>query len=271
MDDLGKLFAEVKEKGDKSKRVVRSEKAAEEEEKKNAAIDAAMEEEKKEDEAVVDALEFAPEVDILPTFTVEWQEATAGIKKWNEKKDKLEEIVAACKNKKVKPGHFDNLSNFLKKEIAATNINTSLAAIDAGTAIGEGMRQPFGPQIKILLPAVLKKFKEKRGIVQISCNNFCDVAIKCSDLAELGPEYIPSITDVAPGVKTGTLKFIEKAAIITYIDKLQNIAPELLPAMVKAIDDKDAGVRETALHCMGILKGRLGDGVTSKHLAGVNK
>ena len=179
-----------------------------------------MEEEKKEDEAVVDALEFAPEVDILPTFTVEWQEATAGIKKWNEKKDKLEEIVAACKNKKVKPGHFDNLSNFLKKEIAATNINTSLAAIDAGTAIGEGMRQPFGPQIKILLPAVLKKFKEKRGVVQISCNNFCDVAIKCSDLAELGPEYIPSITDVAPGVKTGTLKFIEKAAIITYIDKL---------------------------------------------------
>jgi len=69
-----------------------------------------MEEEKKEEETVVDALEFAPEVDILPTFNMDWQEATAAIKKWQDKKDKLEEIVAACKNKKIKPGHFDNLS-----------------------------------------------------------------------------------------------------------------------------------------------------------------
>ena len=230
-----------------------------------------MEEEKKQEEEVVDALEFAPEVDILPTFTIDWCEATAGIKKWNEKKDKLEEIVTACKNKKVKPGHFDNLTAFLKKEIAATNINTSLAAIKASSAIGEGMREPFGSQIKILLPAVLQKFKEKRQIVQDECLIFCDVAIKCSDLEELKDEYIPAITDKAPGVKTGTLKFIEKAALVTYIDKLQNIAPDLLPAMVKAIEDKDAGVRETALHCMGILKGRLGDGVTSKYLKDINK
>ena len=53
-----------------------------------------MEEEKKEEETVVDALEFAPEVDILPTFNMDWQEATAEIKKWQDKKDKLEEIIA---------------------------------------------------------------------------------------------------------------------------------------------------------------------------------
>ena len=120
-----------------------------------------MEEEKKEEEATVDALEFAPEVDILPTFTMEWQEATAAIKKWNEKKDKLEEIVAACKNKKVKPGHFDNLSTFLKKEIAATNINTSLAAIDAATAIGEGMRLPFVPKSRFFSQLSLKSSRKR--------------------------------------------------------------------------------------------------------------
>jgi len=35
-----------------------------------------------------------------------------------------------------------------------------------------------------------------------------------------------------------------------------------MPAMAKVIDDKDAVVREAALHCMGILKGRLTEAVT---------
>jgi hypothetical protein len=34
---------------------------------------------------------------------------------------------------------------------------------------------------------------------------------------------------------------------------LQRIEAELLPAMVKVMDDKDGGVRDIALHCMGIL------------------
>jgi len=40
--------------------------------------------------------------------------------------------------------------------------------------------------------------------------------------------------------------------------------------MAKAIDDKDGGVRATALHCMGILKGRLTESVTSKYLKDLN-
>ena len=36
--------------------------------------------------------------------------------------------------------------------------------------------------------------------------------------------------------------------------------------MVKALDDKDAGVRELALHCMGILKGRYSEATIAKYL-----
>ena len=45
MDDLKKLFEEVKAKNDKTKRLTRKEKKAEEERLKNAAIDAAIAEE----------------------------------------------------------------------------------------------------------------------------------------------------------------------------------------------------------------------------------
>ena len=65
MEELQKLFDEIKAKGNKDKRVVRSEKAKEEEAKKNALIDAAMAEESKAAVEVIDPLEFAPEVDIL--------------------------------------------------------------------------------------------------------------------------------------------------------------------------------------------------------------
>jgi hypothetical protein len=69
---------------------------------------------------------------------------------------------------------------------------------------------------------------------------------------------IPCISNVAPGVKTGTIKWVEKAVQVTYIDVLKNVSSELAPAMAKAIDDKDGTVREAALQCAGILKGRLG-------------
>ena len=63
--DLKKLFEEVKAKGNKDKRLTRSDKAKAQDE----AIDAAMAEESKAEAAVVDALEFAPEVDVLALFT----------------------------------------------------------------------------------------------------------------------------------------------------------------------------------------------------------
>jgi acyl CoA:acetate/3-ketoacid CoA transferase alpha subunit len=64
----------VKTEGNKDKRVIRSEKAAAEEEAKNKAIDDAIAAETGvvKEEEVVDALEFAPEKDILATFNGEW-------------------------------------------------------------------------------------------------------------------------------------------------------------------------------------------------------
>ena len=139
-DDLKKLFEEQKASGDKTKRLTRKEKKAEEERKKNEEIDAAIAAEEgggaaaegdgaPKEEEVIDALEFAPVKDILADFSPEWMEKVAAMKKWNEKKDELDKVVEACKNVKVKPGNFGPMAHFLNKEIRATNVNTSMAAI----------------------------------------------------------------------------------------------------------------------------------------------
>jgi len=43
-----------------------------------------------------------------------------------------------------------------------------------------------------------------------------------------------------------------------------------MPAMVKAIDDKDGTVRDNALHCIGILKGRYGESTFDKYAKNIN-
>jgi len=103
----------------------------------------ATKEEVKQEEEVLDVLEFAPEVDLLATFTSEWEEATAALTKWNEKKAKLDELAAACANKKIKPGNFESMALFLKKEVSATNVNTAMAAILAAAALAAGLRKGF--------------------------------------------------------------------------------------------------------------------------------
>lgn len=221
-------------------------------------------------EEVIDPLEFAPVVDVISKFDGEWQDTTAAIKKWDEKKAKIDELITACTNVKIKPANTDSLTKFLKKEIGNSNINIVMVALKAGTALEIGMKKDFAAGVKDLIGAVLTKFKEKRPMVIADIQAFLDASMACTSLEAVAEEVIPKINDTAPGVKSGTIKFVEASCQITYIDVLQRISNELLPAMVKVMDDKDGGVRDLALHCMGILKGRLGESVMSKFLKDVN-
>jgi len=147
-------------------------------------------------------------------------EKTAAMKKWNEKKDELDKVADACKNVKVKPGNFGPMVHFLNKEIRATNVNTSMAAIQVVTAIATGLKQDFAQFAKEVVEGVLLKYKEKRPMVQEACNNCCDALIDSCNMEDVSEAVIPCITNIAPGVKNGTIKFVEKHAVTTYIDIL---------------------------------------------------
>ena len=43
-----------------------------------------------------------------------------------------------------------------------------------------------------------------------------------------------------------------------------------MPLIIKTVDDKDSGVRDAALHCVGILKGRYGEAFMTKYLKGID-
>ena len=200
-----------------------------------------------EEEEVIDPLEFAPEVDIIGKYNAEWMETTAAIKKWSDKVAAIEALIDEVGKVKVKPGNPEGLAAFCKKEIGNSNINVVIVGIKAGAALGKAMKKDFAPGIKCMINAVLLKYKEKRGIVLLAIEGFMDAALLCTDMDAVKEEFVPCITNIAPGTKAGTIKWVEKAALVTYIDVLKNCLPELGPAIAKAVDDKDGTVREAAL------------------------
>tara|TARA_B110000285_G_C15140199_1_gene630193 strand:+ start:440 stop:1138 length:699 start_codon:yes stop_codon:yes gene_type:complete len=220
-------------------------------------------------EEAVDPLEFAPEVDIIGKYNAEWMETTAAIKKWSDKVAAVEALIDEVGKVKVKAGNPEGLAAFCKKEIGNSNINVAIVGIKAGAALGKALKTDFAPGIKLMVNAVLLKYKEKRGVVLLAVEAFMDAALLCTDMDAIKEEVIPCISNVAPGTRTGTIKWIEKAAKVTYIDVLKNCLVELGPAMAKAVEDKDGTAREAALQCAGILKGRLGAAM-DPHLKALN-
>lgn len=129
--------------------------------------------------------------------------------------------------------------------------------MEAGTALALGLRENFIQGGKILIGAYLLKYKEKRPMVLDKLKAFLEAIVNCANLEDMAEEIIPCLANAAPGVQNGTVKFIETLTLVTYQDVLERICPEVLPAVIKMMDAKDGGVRDSTLSCLGTLKGRL--------------
>lgn len=78
----------------------------------------------------------------------------------------------------------------------------------------------------------------------------------CFNLAEIVFEVKAGLVDKAPSTKKNTAIFLEKAIQQTYIDVLEGILDEVVPQLLKNAEDSNGEVRDAALNCLGILKGR---------------
>lgn len=91
----------------------------------------------------------------------------------------------------------------------------------------------------------------------------------CVDLNELMESIPSSLKDKSPEVKKQVLIFLENSIQTTYIDQLEEIQAELLPAVQGLTDEKDSDIREQGLKTFGILLGRLGEQTIAKYTDGV--
>lgn len=92
----------------------------------------------------------------------------------------------------------------------------------------------------------------------------------CTNMEILASDIAAGINDKAPTVKKNICQYLEKIAQVTYIDVLQRCSNELILALMKSSEDMAGDVRDAALSCIGIFKGRLGESSMSKYLSDLN-
>lgn len=84
------------------------------------------------------------------------------MKKWNEKKEALDQLFTDSSVPKIKAGDYMNLIKLIKKLIGDTNPAVSQAAVKVCGSLSNGLRKNFEPYVKEMLPTLIQKFKEKR-------------------------------------------------------------------------------------------------------------
>lgn len=185
---------------------------------------------------------MAAEKDILATFNNEWLGALGEIKKWDEKKAKMEEVIEAANTPKLANGDYSALFDALKKMAGDAHAAVSGSGIKAIGAVAKGLRKGFKDHAKVAVPVLFGRFKEKRIVPDIlAC---LENIMLCVELADL-IEFLPQIEkEKAPAVKLNILVFLERAILITYIDMLEDIKDQISPVVMKVIEEKDPACRE---------------------------
>ena len=210
---------------------------------------------------------MAAEKEILSQFDAAWLGALGDLKKWNEKKEKLDMVVEAASTPKLKPGDYSALFEVLKKMAGDAHAAVSGSAIKSISALAAGLRESFKEHAKQAVPVLFTKFKERRLVEDIL--NCLDNILACTELSEL-IEFLPQIEkEKAPAVKQNILIFMERAILKTYIDVLEDIKDQLTPLVMKMLDEKDANCRDQALKVLGVMVGRLGESALQKQLDGM--
>lgn len=93
----------------------------------------------------------------------------------------------------------------------------------AAVSLITGLRKKGKDAARLMCGAILLKYKEKRPMVLELCNKYLEPSLKCANIQDLIEEIVPCLTNAAPGVRIGTVKYVEMLALITYIDVLQNV------------------------------------------------
>lgn len=110
---LKKDFEALKVEKKEFKRKTRSEQEAIKQAAINGAVAAAEEEESKD--AVIDVFDISAPKEILGGFGPTWAAETLAIKKWNEKKEAIDKVIAEADTPKLAPGDYSGLVEVLKK------------------------------------------------------------------------------------------------------------------------------------------------------------
>ena len=94
---------------------------------------------------------------------------------------------------KIKNGNFDGLIEFLKNELASTDVASVIVTMQACTAITKNLRESFAVGVQVLINNFLLKLSDTYYFSHF-VPDFLDAALAATDLSKVIKEVIPCIT-----------------------------------------------------------------------------
>ena len=232
------------------KRAIRGQTIKVEEDAKDVPLEDTKEEKKKD-------FLVAEQTPVLGKFGEKWCSSLVALKKWTEKRDKLEELLKATNVKRIKAENFTELGSTLKKVLNDSNIVVVNTAIKIIGQLAVGLREAFSSYAKQIFTVILNKCKDKKTLATSQkCLEDLVLALKLSDMLD---DIKAALTDKSPIVKSKICFWLETVGFSNAGELLPLWTKEFGPILGKLTDDAVSDVRDSALSCLGTLKGLVQD------------
>lgn len=193
-------------------------------------------------------------------FDSEWCRQLLAMKKWSEKRDRLEELIRATDMPEIKVGEdFAELGQTLKKLISDSNIVVSNLALKA---VGQ-LAKALGPQLvgyaKNVFLLVAQKCRDRKSAPSArKCLESLALSLRVEDLLD---ELKEALADKSPLVKAGICDWLQTVVLPRSGEPstAKLVSAALGPTLIRLTEDAVEEVRDSALTCLGVLKGLAGD------------
>ncbi|XP_038047612.1 cytoskeleton-associated protein 5-like [Patiria miniata] len=221
-----------------------------------AAAEAAGDEEEEEDEddddvadagPAIDPYDLLTAVDILSKMPKDFYDNMEE-KKWQIRKEALENLLPLVSNPKIEPGDFGDLVRTLKKTVAKDN-NVMIVALAAKclTSLANGIRKKFSPYAASCMSTILEKFKEKKIAVVTALRDASDAIFPSTSLQNILDDLTAALENKNPSIRAETAFFLSRAFRICTVSMLPKaVLKPLCILLVKKLADTFPDVRDGA-------------------------
>eukprot|EP01122_Echinamoeba_exundans_P007510 TRINITY_DN2334_c0_g1_i1.p1 TRINITY_DN2334_c0_g1~~TRINITY_DN2334_c0_g1_i1.p1 ORF type:complete len:1838 (+),score=410.55 TRINITY_DN2334_c0_g1_i1:67-5580(+) len=215
----------------------------------------------------IDAYELAEAVNVLSKCTPQFYTDLQS-KKWKERKEALEAVVAIADNPKLESGDYGELIRSLKKCFSDANVFVVELAIRLIGLLGRGLRKEFAQLGKSCVGGMLEKFKEKKQNVVNAIHEALErMHPHCFTLLDITEDLDGAADSKVPSVKAETLSFVIKCLKVSNKANISKNVKPFCGMFMKLMGDGDPSVREKSFEAFGVLIGLVGERTLQGYIA----
>ncbi|CAI7892594.1 unnamed protein product [Closterium sp. NIES-54] len=222
---------------------------------------------------VIDDYDLADPVDILtPLSKTTFYD---GIKatKWSERRDAIAELTKLASTIRIAPGDFLDIQRGLKKLTTDVNIAVATEAIQAAGNLAKGLRKDFSSGARLMLPALLERYKEKKPtVVQAIRDTLKAFYISgCLTLTDALEDITTAVKHKVPQVRSEVLGWVAVCIEASKRPQVMAVHKELIPMLVESLQDGTVDVREAGFNALANVAKCVGMKPLERHLESVDE